>query len=542
MAVLGYIAVAILIAAAVLLAAGIYLALVAALVPAVALTAGAGLALFLLWRYLRAAQQILIPHPAPADDPRIMIPTGDGEPAYRSYYAGQVITDMRSVVTEAWTAARQTMRSPAVRGVRRWLLTGQPQPGLPAGHLEGVTLVFTVPAGIALSAAAALGFAAGLVAAAVIQAVHTLFLAVIIAALAAAGLVFRGTDTARLAVRRIYMKCPHPACYAPITRPYYRCSSGKHEHRKLRPGRYGILWRTCACGERLPTLFVFRLHQLNAWCPHCGNPVPSGLGSAPLVHIPVIGGTNAGKTALLTAMADSLEWLAGNSELTVEFASDVSRKEYEDAKKLLRSGDWPRATIAHVPHAFLLYVKQRRGRRRLVYLYDPRGEVFQAADSVREQEYLASAGGIIFVVDPFAVPAARHLPPDDEEIGEAARPSPDDPDATYARIAGELRTVLNRRWPRTPIAVVATKLDAVQATTLPKPDDPGDSAAVAAWLAALGLTNLTVSLSLDFSHVRYWATSAYASSGPRSCDPLPPDTQSHRRNIAGCLLWLVSRS
>ena len=67
----------------------------------------------------------------------------------------------------------------------------------------------------------------------------------------------------------------------------------------------------------------------------------------------MIGGTNAGKTALLTAIVDSLEWLASQKQLTVEFASDVSRKDYEDAKALLRSGDWPRATTSHVPHAFL---------------------------------------------------------------------------------------------------------------------------------------------------------------------------------------------
>ena len=121
------------------------------------------------------------------------------------------------------------------------------------------------------------------------------------------------------------MKCPHPNCYKPITRPYYRCSSGQHEHRNLRPGLYGVLWRTCACGERLPTMFVFKLHRLNAWCPRCSRPVPSGLGSAPLIHLPLIGGSSAGKTALLTAIVDSLERLPQRDKITVEFASDVSR-------------------------------------------------------------------------------------------------------------------------------------------------------------------------------------------------------------------------
>ena len=498
-----------------LAAVALYLALAAALIPAVALAGGAALAVFLLWTYLRAAQQVLAPRPAPADDPRIRPPAAGAEPAYRSYYTAQVVTDMRAVITQAWAEGRRTMRSPAVRGVSRWLLTGQPQPGLPASSIEGPRLLISAPAGAGLSAAAVVGLAAALVVAAAIQLLHAAVLAAIALMLAAAGLVLRTADTAGLAVRRIHMRCPHPGCYAPISRPYYRCSSGQHEHRTLRPGRYGVFWRVCACGERLPTMFAFKLHRLNAWCPACGRPAPSGLGSAPLIHIPVIGGTSAGKTALLTAIADSLEWLAGEGELTVEFASDVSRSDYEAAKALLRSGDWPRATTVHVPHAFLIYVRRPGSRRRLVYLYDPRGEVFQQEDSVREQEYLESAGGIIFAVDPFAVPAARHLPGPDEQVGREARPSPDDPGTTYARVAAELSAVLGPRWHRTPVAVVATKLDAVEkAMTLPGPRDPGDSAAVASWLAGLGLTNLTRSLSLDFSRVRYWATSAYASSGP----------------------------
>lgn len=538
MVILAYIVGGILAAAVVLVAVGLYLALAAALIPVAALAGGAALAVFLLWTYLRAAQRVLAPRPVPADDPQIRLPAGGNtEPAYQSYYAGQVITDMRSVVTEAWAAARHAVQSPAVRGVRRWLLTGRPQPGLPVGHLEGPQLLFTAPAGIGLSAGTVVGILAASLAAATIQLLHALFIAIVTVSLAVAGLVLRTADTLRLAARRIHMKCPHPGCYARITRPYYRCSSGQHEHRRLRPGRYGIIWRTCACGERLPTLFVFKLHRLNAWCPNCNRPVPSGLGSAPLIHIPMIGGTNAGKTALLTAIVDSLEWLADQDELTVEFASDVSRRDYEDAKALLRAGDWPRATIAHVPHAFLLYVKQGSGRRRLVYLYDPRGEVFQKADAVREQEYLESAGGIAFIVDPFAAPGARHLTAADEQISQAARPSPDDPDKTYARVAGELRTVLGSRWHRTPVAVIATKLNAVeQAQALPKPHDAGDSEAVATWLSALGLTNLTLSLGLDFSHVRYWATSAYSSSGPPSAS-----TDAGRRNTAASFLWLLSR-
>ena len=155
---------------------------------------------------------------------------------------------------------------------------------------------------------------------------------------------------------------------------------------------------------------------------------------------------------------------------------------------------------------------------------------------MREQEYLESADGVIFVIDPFSAPAARHLPPGDEPIGQAARPAPIDPDKTYASAAGELRTVLGSRHRRTPVAVVATKMDALEKTrALPAPQNPRNSASVAEWLGAIGLGNLTRSLGHDFADVQYWATSAYTSARPSSTDD-------QRRNVAASLLWLLTRA
>ena len=76
MVILAYIAVGILAVAVVLAAVGLYLALAAALIPVAALAGGAALAVFLLWTYLRAAQRVLAPRPAPADDPQIRLPAG----------------------------------------------------------------------------------------------------------------------------------------------------------------------------------------------------------------------------------------------------------------------------------------------------------------------------------------------------------------------------------------------------------------------------------------------------------------------------------
>jgi len=494
---------------------------------------GAILALILLGTYLRAAQRILAPRPPPADDTLIKVPRADdGEPAYRSYYAGQVVTDMRSAVRIARTDAARIIRSPAVRGTCTWLLTARQQPGLPFRDIHGWRVIAAVLIGLAATLAAVAGVVLAAAAATAIQILHTVLLAVIAGMLVIAAILLYGAEAGGLAVRKIRMKCPHPDCYRHIALPCYKCPKG-HEHRRLRPGVYGIFWRVCRCETRLPTVLMLKRHQLEASCPRCNRLVPRGLGSARLVHFPLIGGASAGKSSLLTAMVAGLESLPQAAGPTVEFASDASRQEYESARKLLSSGQWPNKTSVYVPEAFMFYTGHRR-KRRLVYLYDPRGEVFREADSVRRQHYLDDASGIIFVVDPFSAAAAQHLPSADKQIVRSARPSAEDPQATYARAAGELGVRLGRRQARTPVAVIATKFDAVlQTQGMPRPSQPDDTDSVAAWLKDIGLRNLTASLTHDFGSVRYWAASAYTSAGPHAAAP-------DKRAVTAPILWLLS--
>jgi hypothetical protein len=494
---------------------------------------GVIVALVLLGIYLRDACRVLAPSPAPAYDALIRRPgAGDGEPAYRSYYAGQVLTDVGATVRTARADAARIVRSPAVLGTCLWLLTGRRQPGLPFGDIHGWRFVALL-IGLAATAAAASGVVLAAATTTAIQFVHAALLALIVALLATTGLLLYGTELAGLAIRKIHMKCPHPDCYRHIALPCYKCPRG-HKHRHLRPGVYGIFRRVCACGLPLPTALMLNRHQLEASCPRCTRLVPRGLGSARLVHFPLIGGTSAGKSSLLTAMVAGLEALSRDQGSTVEFASDASRQEYESAKQLLSSGKWPDKTSVYVPEAFMFFVGRGR-KRRLVYLYDPRGEVFREADSVRRQQYLESASGIIFVVDPFASSAARDLPATDEQIVRDARPSAEDPQATYARTASELGVRLGRRLARTPVAVIATKIDAVLRTQgMPHPSQPDDDDCVAAWLEDIGLRNLAASLTHDFGAVRYWAASAYASAGPESI------SATSRSAVTAPILWLLS--
>ncbi|MGI5167672.1 TRAFAC clade GTPase domain-containing protein [Spirillospora sp. CA-253888] len=496
--------------------------------------------------YGRAAYGVLGPRPAGRDDHLIRGPgptAGQDEPAYETYYRRQAVRDTASVVRRGARASWEAACSPPLAGTVGWLCGGEAPKGWKVVRIEGLIVPFTLPLGLLGGAALLFGGAGALVLVVAIQLVHGLALTAVAGLMLAAGLALRGLDGVRLAVRKIGLRCPYPGCFRHIALPTYHCPSGRHEHRALRPGRYGVFARVCACGVRLPTVLLLNRHRLQASCPHCARPLPKGLGSTPLLHLPLVGGASAGKTTLLMAMVTCLERLAAQGELTLEFASDRSRREFEDARRRLETGGWLNKTVDHVPHAFLLYVGEagKRRSRRLLYLYDPRGESYNAEDGVREQQYLECTGGVVLVVDPFSAPGLRRgLPAPDERVALDAKPSQEDPMATYARFAGELGVVLTSgrrrsRRGRTPVAVVATKADAVHDLDSHAAPAAGDGEAVAAWLAGLGLGNLTRALDHDFGQVRYWALSARRSALPAAAD-------ADRRVTADPVRWLLSLS
>ncbi len=54
-------------------------------------------------------------------------------------------------------------------------------------------------------------------------------------------------------IRAGYAKCPHSGCYEPLPLPIILCPGCGAEHHKLLPGRTGIFYCRCRCGQKLPT-------------------------------------------------------------------------------------------------------------------------------------------------------------------------------------------------------------------------------------------------------------------------------------------------
>ncbi|WP_328620003.1 TRAFAC clade GTPase domain-containing protein [Streptomyces sp. NBC_00354] len=494
-----------------------------------------------LWRFLGlalgAAWTALGPRTPGTPDPRVGS-YGGTEPGQPAYWARQMWID----AVAAARAAAHTVRYLLVHHwldeiVRHRLLSGRNgSTGDRAEHVLGRLLLRLLAPATALAA-----LLSALLSCVLLLGIALAFAAqlLLVSGVALAG-VLAGRSAERLwkLARGIRMKCPYPGCYRPFPLAVHICPGCGAAHRELRPGRYGALRHVCRCGRALPTTALAGRRKLTARCPHCDQGLPPAVGTTRVVHVPLIGGTSAGKTMLMAAMLDGLRAWSHESALTVEFASPADRREANTLGRQVESTGWALKTQGGQPRALMLLVGRGHGRlrllrrQRLLYLYDPMGESLRDADTTRRQEYLAHADGVLLVADVLASPAVRRtLRGGDGQLAVAARPADLGPVETYAGFTGELQGLGGRRR-RLGVAAVVTKRDVLdRLDSLPRPE----GGAVDAWLAEIGLGELVRALGHDFAAARYWAVSAHAATGAGAL-------ASEQRRAAEPVLWLLSRT
>lgn len=483
--------------------------------PVVVVVGGAALSFVFLWNYGVGLARTMLPELLGQSDSCLILPTPtapENEPAYKQYFFGQALADYRQVVEMSLEADLRVASGPWCADLARWLLTGKSK-NIHRREFSGTELVFSVPFGLLVLGVLVVS---AVVAAAVAVAFGLVHLAVVCAAMAVSGVgaaTFQGLETVSQLLRRIRMACPHAGCYRAIALPVYECPGTNcgRRHRQLRPGSYGVFVRTCICHQRLPTLLRLGRHGLTAYCPHCERPLPDRIGTARATHLPVVGGPSAGKTMLLMSAMVVLAEEAARGGLELTFASTADRAEFERARDQLRQNvDLPK-TVVRPPRAFLVYVGSS-GDRRLVYLYDAAGESTQSSEIAQQLSYLEHAEGLLFVVDPFSLPAlTNNLDNDGRQIAAASGPSPENPDTTFTRISNVLRSMSKGGASSMPVAVVVTKGDALsRLSNVHAPSVGAEGDVVSKWLDHVGLDTMNRSLEVLFGAVSYWTVSARA--------------------------------
>jgi hypothetical protein len=452
---------------------------------AVAMLGGFGLGLY---RFFQTAWRTLtvsgLDGPSPVSRPA----PGPPDAAYPHYLLLQVWRD-------AWTLERRTV--PWCVTQARWAISTLTETLLKA------------PLGLVLFPVW-LGLCGGIALAAVPLAVAALAFGVATALMAGAGLavwsvcvVVLGTvERVWMAYRRILIACPHAGCYRRFALPEYACPNCEERHARLMPGRLGAFRHVCRCGTRLPTTILLGRFRLGAYCPHCHRRLPGRIGRARVEPLPFVGGPAAGKTTLMFLAVRALRASAAGAQGRAEFVEARDARAYAGAVAELDRGARLAKTGPELPVATMLDLTLPTAHR-ILYLFDPAGELHTGATHVERLRYLDHGEALLFVIDPFALPELRLALSTDERriVEEATATSDEDPADTLQRLLAELRSRDDQGRQRR-IAVVVTKADVVRQTSAGRGLD-GDARG---WLEGLGLGNTIRTLERTAGEVRYFAS------------------------------------
>jgi hypothetical protein len=450
--------------------------------------------------YLASFAQVLgIPEASTAVEPSqpSRQRTKDGhEPAYEQYLFGQVRRDLIAALSRTWDRAQKEVAADGRRIQDRWMVGPWTSEDL-GGHVFGVLLLI----GLAIGTLAG-GFLLGVVALA-----QALLVMLCVGLGISVIFVLRAVDSALLRVRGIRITCPE--CYRHIPYPSYRCPGCGALHGDVRPGRYGVLRRRCACGqESLPTLLILGSYRLAAFCPYesCGKPLAETTGTAAEAMLALFGGSNVGKTRLLAIMVMALQTQA---QAAVDFADRLTARRWEELLPTLRGNQLPPRTGPDKPRAYSLYIRLGDASRQLVHFFDTGGERFYNPERLAALEYFRSARTLIFVIDPFSIDGVWNaLAPDRrEKYSPHADHSPWYVFQQLARGAREMRADVKQ----VRLAVAISKADVLAQEELPAPAP--DSASIERWLADMEQDHLVKSMRQTFGQVRFFHTAAVLSDG-----------------------------
>jgi hypothetical protein len=458
--------------------AGAVSAAIGALVSSVLICAG----------YVIASVQVLFIRPAglPARTRDFTLPT-DGERARPSYFYGPARSDLRYVWQVTWSRWEDFGEWWATRIVDLF------------DNDAPLEITAPIAVGLGIGSAAALMPGALLMGAA--RLVSEVLLDFTTVSVRCVALTFRSLDSALLWVRHIRLRCI--SCFHSLPYPAYLCPQCKTIHWDIRPGRYGVLRRTCECGKRMPTTLLRGSAKLDALCPYraCQQPLEYRPGEIPEVMLPLFGAKGAGKTLMLWSIDKTLR-----QSVRVESANTDTAARLRELDVAIAAGTPVPATPAVSPKTYVLRLRIGR-RKRILQLPDPAGELFYDSRRSADLRYLGAASTFILVIDPLSI--ARfwdNLPSTRRDQLAAHRSEAPHPDLVYQQTAERIAQ-FGRRHARRRLAIVFSRADLVG-----REDGPqvGDSAGIRKWATEeLGLAGLLRDAELDFQEVTLFHTAPF---------------------------------
>lgn len=374
-----------------------------------------------------------------------MSPASPPEPAIKSYFFGKGYRDLRSTIAESWHRNLSSAGEHFDKASR--LFPGEATD-------KGLAILW----GTAGVSVVVFGTAVFLAASIIHITVLVLFFLLIYLAFSLVYLIER----AYLACKKFFTVCPE--CHAKSRLPEHFCPQCGEVHRRLIPSSYGILHHTCQCGEKLPATFFLKRGQLKSRCPDCQCFLEAGHTESRKAFVPVFGGPAVGKSAFLFSAVSQLMDHTARSGLQTSFLESRTEGELARARQQLSQGRAPEKTLSTLPRAFNLQIQAAGRDPRVLYLYDPAGEAFNETEGLVLHRYQAYLSGLVFLIDPFTIPAVCAEYADRlESIRDALNPSKLPIEDALARIliSMEEHFGLGKTTRlKVPVAVVINKIDA----------------------------------------------------------------------------------
>lgn len=355
-------------------------------------------------------------------------------------------------------------------------------------------------------------------------------------------------------VYRIFFRCPD--CHKDMPLPTYICTCGT-EHTRLWPSIYGVLKHRCkTCEAKLPTLELQGRKKLSRICPNCRRPLNVGVGGGTNVHVTIVGGPSTGKTNYIVMATNEFKQIYEDNHYAINFTDPRHQHDFEANLHRLTTGRELMKTPDIVPQAYNLQIKAPRSLvPKFAYIYDAAGEAFNTSENTDSQVYYKYIDGIIFMIDPCAVPTYRRIHKGDIElVRDALRPSVLDVMSAYERMKQMFEASVGIKKGRYthPIAVVVSKVDALdleevigapaarklmaQNPSL-KTEEDAIHLLVRDFLCQYGLDHFVREMELHYGNVRYFSCSALGRL------PIQNDSSSFvPMRVVDPLVWLLSKT
>lgn len=367
------------------------------------------------------------------------------DPAIKSYFFGKGYTDLWGTLVESWQRNLGSAKNEFAQAGLLW----------PGTYARKGMAILRGTAGVSVVLFGTAFFL-------LFSAVHvTILLTFFLLIYLGFSLVYL-TERGFLAWKKFFTVCPE--CHGKSPLPEYFCRKCGAVHRRLIPSQYGILHHTCTCGEKLPATFFLKRGELKARCPECENLLETEHTESRKAFVPVFGGPSVGKSAYLFSAVHTLISEAPRLGLAHSFVDSRTESEFERVRQQLSNGRTPDKTLTTLPRAFNLQLQRADQSPRVLYLYDPAGEAFNETEGLVLHKYQEYLSGLIFLIDPFTIPAVQAEYEDRlRSVRDALKPSSLPVEDALSRILISMEEHFGlgkAARVKVPVAVVVNKADA----------------------------------------------------------------------------------